>query len=536
MRFFLLLTFAGAALAQTIITVHNAATLSAGVPPAVAPGSIILIQQMRGNSIPIGVDASRIAVRVRPQPAGAEMTAPVLTVGLGSLLALLPKDVPAGAAEVTLIVDGQASMPAQVQVAPVAAGLFTNAYGTVGAAIAQNVLPDSSIEVNGLLAPAVPGDYVVFWGTGLGETQPGDVTVEIGGKAIVPAYAGPAPGLPGVDQINVAVPADTPEGCYVSVLLRTPDSVSNEVTLARASQRGPCPHPLGLSEAQLRELDANRNARVVLASLRSEVMPPAGPQTQPFTYTRNGAASIEFALRNPLDVLLISQPLLIDEAYYSCRLQNSVAIPRFQVVDPFDAGLVVNVSGPEDKSLEARNELVPIVYVHFLEPPEPKADPSDLPPPFFSAGVWTFSGPGGSDVAPFQTQLTVPPTIRVVNRDQLETIHRSTDQIISWQAEGYTDRDVMTVTLTSRFPSPGMRANSVVCRAPATSGQLTIPAALLQQIPATPGISMLAGTLELRLASHPYRRKIVELPLTSGGTEKMVLDYLHRELLAATIR
>jgi hypothetical protein len=279
--------------------------------------------------------------------------------------------------------------------------------------------------------------------------------------------------------------------------------------------------------------------RVVLASLRSEVMPPSGPPALQPSYTRNGAASIEFALRSPSDVLLISQPLLNDESYFSCRLRNSVAIARLTVVDPFDAEPVVNVAGPEGKSLEARNEGVPILYVDFLEPPEPKADPSDLPPPFFSDGAWTFSGPGGTDVAPFQTGLMLPPAIRVTNRDQLGTIERSRDQVISWRADGYTNRDVMTVTLTNRFfphpAPPGIRANSIVCRAPATAGQVTIPAALLQQIPA-PGISTLAATLELKLASHPYRRKIVELPLTSGGTAKMVLEYLHRELLAAAIR
>jgi hypothetical protein len=41
-------------------------------------------------------------VRVRPLPAGEEMTAPVLSAGIGSFLALLPKDVPVGEAEVTL--------------------------------------------------------------------------------------------------------------------------------------------------------------------------------------------------------------------------------------------------------------------------------------------------------------------------------------------------------------------------------------------------------------------------------------------------
>jgi uncharacterized protein (TIGR03437 family) len=405
MRFFLLFTFAGAALAQTTITVQNAASLSAGIPAfaIIARGSIMMIQQLRGGPVPIGVvDPSRVAVRVRTLPAGAETTAQVLTVRLGTVLALLPKEVPVGEAEVVLAINGQASTPARVQVVPAAAGLFATTGARFGAATAQNIRPDSSVELNGLLGPAVPGDYLVFWGTGLGETQTRDIVVEIGGKTILPDYAGPAPGLPGVDQINVAVPANTPDGCYVSVLLRTPDSVSNEVTIAKASERGPCRHPLGLSEGQLRDLDANRSVRVVLANLRSEVMPPAGPPTEQSTYTRNGAASIEFALRSPLDVLLISQPLLSDEAYFSCRIRNSVSIPRFIAVDEFDAGPRVDVAGPSGKTLEARNEGVPILYVDFLEPPEPKADPSDLPPPFFLRAHGGFRDPVEGMSRPFR--------------------------------------------------------------------------------------------------------------------------------------
>ena len=60
-----------------------------------------MIQQLRGWPVPIGVsDTSRVAVRVRTLPAGVETTAQVLTVRLGTVLALLPKEVAVGEAEV----------------------------------------------------------------------------------------------------------------------------------------------------------------------------------------------------------------------------------------------------------------------------------------------------------------------------------------------------------------------------------------------------------------------------------------------------
>lgn len=545
MRSLLLLLLLGATAlvqSQTIVTVESAASGPLGIPAsAIAPGSLVMIQQLRGGPVAVGGDLSRFGVQVRALPGGEAVAAQVLDVRLSSVLALFPKSIPPGEAEVTVSVDGQAALPVRVRVTRAAPGLFGALGAPLGPAIAQNLRPNGVVESNALLAPAVPGDYLVLWGSGLGETPPANVTVEVGGRTVVPDYAGQAPGLPGVDQINVRVPAGIPEGCYVAVRLHTPESVSNEVTIAAASGRGPCRHPLGLSEAQLRDLDANRSVRVVQANLRSEVMPPAGPAGPQPVYTRNGAASIEFALRAPLDVFLASQPLLEDDAYFSCRLQNSIAIPRFTQVDDFDGGPRIDVSGPGGKTLTATNEGVPILYVDFLEAPEAKSDPADLPAPFFSEGVWTLSGPGGRSLAPFQTELTVPPPIRLTNAAQLQSVDRSRDQVIAWSPEGYTERDVMTVFLTNRAvsqPAPaGVSANTVMCRAPAAAGQVTLPATLLQRIPPSPGLATtMAATLELRLASHPYRRKVVDLPLTNGAKERMVLDYLHSELRAVAIR
>ena len=106
-----------------------------------------------------------------------------------------------------------------------------------------------------------------------------------------------------------------------------------------------------------------------------------------------------------------------DDAYFACRLQNSLTIPRLIFVDDFDAGPRIDVTGPAGKTLTATNEGVPILYVDFLEAPEPKPDPGDLPAPFFSVGVWTLSGPGGRSLAPFQAELALPSALHLTNAD-----------------------------------------------------------------------------------------------------------------------
>jgi uncharacterized protein (TIGR03437 family) len=59
--------------------------------------------------------------------------------------------------------------------------------------------------------PAAAGGYVAIYATGLGSTG-APVQVSIAGKVAQVTYAGPAPGYPGLDQINAQVPIDAPSG------------------------------------------------------------------------------------------------------------------------------------------------------------------------------------------------------------------------------------------------------------------------------------------------------------------------------------
>jgi uncharacterized protein (TIGR03437 family) len=135
---------------------------------------------------------------------------------------LVPSNLLPGTVTLYVVVDGYAGPPVSIQLAAASPGLFqldtTNAVAT---------LADGSVITPS--EPARPGEIVVLYATGLGQTIPpviygnlptqaaplsqmGDFTVLLDGTPVDPraiAYAGVAPGFAGLYQINVTLPDST---------------------------------------------------------------------------------------------------------------------------------------------------------------------------------------------------------------------------------------------------------------------------------------------------------------------------------------
>ncbi len=97
--------------------------------------------------------------------------------------------------------------------------------------------------VNGPNAPIARGQIVMLFGTGFGPLNPADanglqtqivpVTVTVGGIPATLTFAGAAPGLPGVNQINVIIPANAPTGAAVPIIVSAGSSaVPGNLTVA----------------------------------------------------------------------------------------------------------------------------------------------------------------------------------------------------------------------------------------------------------------------------------------------------------------
>jgi uncharacterized protein (TIGR03437 family) len=171
-----------------------------------------------GGALPIWLGASETTVIINNTPAALYYASP------GQINFLVPPDLLPGPATLYVDVDGSYAVDGLVKLTlgRAAPGLFQldpqNAIAT---------LPDGSVLTPS--SPAKPGDIVLLWATGLGETTPpadgfqiptaaapliagANLSILLDGTPVDPAaiqYAGVAPGFPGLYQINLKLPVST---------------------------------------------------------------------------------------------------------------------------------------------------------------------------------------------------------------------------------------------------------------------------------------------------------------------------------------
>lgn len=112
----------------------------------------------------------------------------------------VPANLPAGnTAQLVVTVDGSQSAAFTVNLASVSPAIFN-----------PGILNQDN-TVNGPANPALVGSIVQIFTTGLLPPEGGTVDVKIHDRGnLTPLYAGDAPGIPGLQQVNVRVPADLP--------------------------------------------------------------------------------------------------------------------------------------------------------------------------------------------------------------------------------------------------------------------------------------------------------------------------------------
>jgi uncharacterized protein (TIGR03437 family) len=131
-------------------------------------------------------------------------------------------------AQVVVTVNGTASPPLTVHLAPSDPGIFT-----------PGVLNQNN-TVNSSKQPAAPGSVIQIYATGLPDT--GVISAMIGSQIVAqPYYAGPAPGLAGVQQVDLILPADLAGNTVnVSVCAGAPPLAANcSTTVAVAIAQQP---------------------------------------------------------------------------------------------------------------------------------------------------------------------------------------------------------------------------------------------------------------------------------------------------------
>lgn len=217
--------------------VPEAAVNAASYIATIAPGAMASIfgtnlaatfAQAPSLPLPYGLEGTGVSVGGEP--------APLLAVSPGQINFIVPPT--ANGNSVVVVREGVSSMPLASQTGLYTEGLFTVDASGVGPVAALH--RDGSLVT--ALNPAHHGETIELYGTGKGVRNPAILApellpiVHIGPSTAVPAFYGPAPFYPGLDQINVTVPINAPFGQNVPLNVQLGSFTSNTATIAIAEQ------------------------------------------------------------------------------------------------------------------------------------------------------------------------------------------------------------------------------------------------------------------------------------------------------------
>jgi uncharacterized protein (TIGR03437 family) len=219
----------------------------------IAQGSLFVLygenlgpsQLVQASSLPLPAQLSGTFIEVASGPNKAPC--PMVYSSAGAVAAILPSNVPPGAAMLTLTYNGLSTPVLPVHVVTSAPGIYT--LGSSG--LGPGVFTATNGSVNTFAATARSGDIVTAWATGLGPVSGPDnilpssfpnfpgVEVFAGTQAAKVIYAGRSGCCVGVDQISFEIPAGV-TGCYVPVTVGSGGTLSNFASIAVSSGGGPC--------------------------------------------------------------------------------------------------------------------------------------------------------------------------------------------------------------------------------------------------------------------------------------------------------
>lgn len=227
--------------------VVNAASFAKGQP--LAPGSIFSVF---GSAMASSTPGAAASLPLPTSLAGASLVVGGITVPLyyssaGQINAQIPFELgantrPQVVVRLSLPGNNAVTVPETILLDATRPGIFlADAQG-------QGVVIDTQGRVVNSAAPAGAGDVVVVYCTGLGATNPAAITgraspsdpgvavvqptATIGGVSAPVQFAGLTPGLVGLYQVNVQIPAGVTPGSEVALVITQGGIASNSVKIA----------------------------------------------------------------------------------------------------------------------------------------------------------------------------------------------------------------------------------------------------------------------------------------------------------------
>ncbi len=534
-----LLTLTAAAFGVALLTLPAAAqpVVSAVINAAngdtttLARGSFISIfgsklgtQAGPPSSLPLPQSLGGATVNIKPASGGSTFQAYLHFVTAGQINAILPSAVPSGPADLTVTVNNQTSTAHRIQVAESSFGIFTIGSQPAGIAIAQNYESATSLPLNLYTNAARPGQTLILWGTGLGAYTGGpdgaapqagnivsDAQVIVAGTSITPFYAGRAPGIPGVDQINFTLPDSIPipDGCSLEVDVQIGSNRQNGVATIAKSSNGPvCQHPYLLSSDQLTSLETGGTLKALVIEILHSQNIQGFANGVPVGSVHEEA---ELALRkfaaNGSPLTNQGYPFALSQAPGSCGVIPASAkdIDFIDTIDsittlnfPLDAGSNFTLSGPGGSASLGSAGSLTTLFDGVNIPGAPSGSA------FLQDGSYTLSGTGGKDVAAFQAQFVLQNQFKP---NFPAAIAKGQPLTLTWS--GGNDGDLV------RMFAAGIAFSGstpmITCTANATDHTFTIPADLTAQLHGDQPV----GVLVFFAMGAPIS---LSVPLAGGGS------------------
>jgi uncharacterized protein (TIGR03437 family) len=496
--FFSVLAYALPATAQLPHIAQGGVVNAASGASPVVPGEIVSIfgtnlatsQQSANAPWPSTLAGTSVTISGVP--------APLVFVSPTQINAYVPSSLTTSqssfkAAPVIVTTSAGSSLPMPTALAAGYPGLFSTDGSGCGQAAALNISQDGTTSINSYSNSAAPGDYISLFGTGFGLAgqQPPDGFAPPGPSALqsIPRlfmdgspvspliYAGLAPLLTGIDQVNLQIPPTARNGCSVPVsAVETFGSPS--VTISVQSGRGQCNDP-PIQSWGLLSLD-----KAFFSGLGSAPVPafegfsasfPSGPGVQPaapepIVYAPNWVGNV---FPGGVIALLTSVPINL----------RTCAVAGYSSLSAGD----IQLQPPSGSPVMVQPEPLQTGGVTYSQ---------SLPEGFIAPGIYAISGTQGSPVrlmanlvagSPIELQTSFPPGT-VISSSQPLTVK-------------WTGGDPGTLVRVSLISGEGLSALSDYSYADATKGSLTMPPHCTGD-PAGVGGNGVACTFELPLTSN----------------------------------
>jgi uncharacterized protein (TIGR03437 family) len=195
------------------------------------------------GSLPTTFSGTSVSIK---DAAGVTSSAPLIFVSSGKVTFQVPSNVATGMAQVTVTGPGSTHTASNVVIAAVAPALFTangnalfvgwairvSSSGTVTVEPALTANADGSYTAAPInMGAATDKVYLAFYATGVQAPGLGNVAVTVNGVNTPVLYAGNG-GYPGIDQVNVMLPASLAGSGTVALQLTASGIAANTVQIA----------------------------------------------------------------------------------------------------------------------------------------------------------------------------------------------------------------------------------------------------------------------------------------------------------------